>query len=80
MLENIKKIIPEMEKSDSQSFYNNAIKSKQPVKFSLPKKLVISFASVIILLAICIPVGMNLWKYRDVLECLLIKSYWEFER
>ena len=61
MLENIKKIIPEMEKSDSQSFYNNAIKCKQPVKFSFPKKLVISFASVIILLAICIPVGMNMF-------------------
>ena len=61
MLENIKKIIPEMEKSDSQSFYNNAVKSQQQVKFSLPKKLVISFASVIILLAICIPVGINMF-------------------
>ena len=48
MLENIKKIIPEMEKSDSQSFYNNAIKSKQQVKFSLPKKLVISFFNVLV--------------------------------
>ena len=61
MLENIKKIIPKMEKSDSQSFYNNAVKSKQQVKFSLPKKLVISLTSVIILLAICIPVGMNMF-------------------
>ena len=64
MLENIKKIIPEMEKSDSQSFYNNAIKTKETKKISLPKKMIISFASIIILLAIIIPVGMNMFDYH----------------
>ena len=61
MLENIKKIIPEMEKSDSQSFYNNAIKTKETKKVMLPKKMIISFASIIILLAIIIPVGMDMF-------------------
>ena len=61
MLENIKKIIPEMEKSDSQSFYNNAIKTKETKKITLPKKMIISFALIVILLAIIIPVGMNMF-------------------
>ena len=61
MLENIKKIIPEMGKSDSQSFYNNAIRTKETKKIILPKKMIISFASIVILLAIIIPVGMNMF-------------------
>ena len=66
MLENIKKIIPEMGKSDSKSFYNNAIKTKETKKIiTLSKKMIISFTSILILLVIIIPFVMNMFDFYD---------------
>lgn len=67
MLENIKKIIPEMDKKDSLGFYNKAIKQKGTKKVILPTKLAISFVS-ILLIAVIIPLSIELLDLTEVTD------------
>ena len=62
MLDDIKKIIPKMEKSDSEVIYNNLINRKENKKnINLFKnKMFYAIASFIVLIAIFIPIGINL--------------------
>ena len=62
MLDDIKKIIPKMEKSDSEVIYKNLINRKENKKnINLFKnKMFYAIASFIVLIAIFIPIGINL--------------------
>ena len=60
MLKDIKKIIPEVNKNDSQKFYNDAVKTDERKKFTFSNKMILSIVSSIILLLIVIPVGVIL--------------------
>ena len=62
MLDDIKKIIPKMEKSDSEVIYNNLINRKENKKNInlFRNKMFYAIASFVVLIAIFIPIGINL--------------------
>lgn len=61
MLDDIKNNIPKMEKGDCELIYNNLIeRQSSKKKISFNSKIIYTFASLVVLLAICIPVGIKL--------------------
>lgn len=61
MLDDIKKIIPKMEKSDAEFIYKKLNDKKKEKRNFFSNKFVYAIASFVVLLAICIPVGIKMF-------------------
>lgn len=61
MLDDIKKIIPKMEKSDAEFIYKKLNDKKKVKRNFFSNKFVYAIASFVVLLAICIPVGIKMF-------------------
>lgn len=61
MLDDIKKIIPKMEKSDAEFIYKKLNDKKKEKRNFFSNKFVYVIASFVVLLAICIPVGIKMF-------------------